>query len=102
MKIALKQIYLLFLALSLNLILADCNFMGNTLSHQLNNNRQECPDTSGITFHSNSVCFDDELFMNDSKEKSSALCCVVELVPELTINFKSRNTTSIWQPPKLS
>jgi hypothetical protein len=99
---ALKQTYLLFLAISLTLILADCGFIGNTFSHQINEIQRECPDTSGITFHSNSLCFEDEVLINDSKGKPSALCSVVALVPDLTINFKNHNNTAIWQPPKLS
>ena len=99
---ALKQTYLLFLTLSLTLILADCEFIGHTFSNQINDARQECPDTSGITFHLNSVCFDDEVLINDSKGKPSALCSIVALVPDLTIIFKSHNNTTIWQPPKLS
>jgi hypothetical protein len=99
---ALKQTYLLFLALSLTLVLADCGFMGNTFSHQINDNHRECPENSGIAFHLNSVCFEDEVFMNDSIGKPASHCNVVALVPDLTINFKSYNNTTIWQPPKLS
>lgn len=97
---ALKQAYLLFLALSLNLILADCNFIGNTLSYQINDNQWECPDNSGITFDSNSLCFDFDLCICDSREKPLPPEMVVELVPELITNFKSRTATFIWQPPK--
>ena len=102
MKDALKHTYLLFLALSLTLILADCNFMGNAFSTITLSSQRECPDLPDDSHHSNTVCFEDEIFISDSKIKSIEFPGHFELVPAQESNFKSRYITSIWQPPRFS
>jgi len=102
MKNAIKQSYLLFLALSLCLVLADCNFIGNAFSNHLINTQRESSDLSGNSHHSNNVCFEDEILMGDSKVKPTEFTGFIEIVPTLSTNFKSRFITSIWQPPKIS
>jgi len=102
MKNAFRQSYLLFLALSLTLILADCNFIGNAFSDLTVTTQRECPDLPGSSHHSNTVCFEDEIFMSDTKVKPAEFLGFIEIVPTLNANFKSRYITSIWQPPKFS
>jgi hypothetical protein len=102
MKAALMQTHFLFIVLSLSLILADCSFIGNAFTHHLTSTQRECSDISGNIAHSGSVCFEDEVFMNDIKVKPTIFLGCIELVPNLTVNFKSHYITSIWQPPKFS
>jgi len=99
-KNALKQTNLLFLALSLTIILADCNFMGNAFSHLVEGTQRECADLSGNSDHNGSVSFEDEIFMNDVNIKSTTFFGCIALVSIQNDNFKSHFITSIWQPPK--
>jgi hypothetical protein len=102
MKVALKQTYLLFLVLSLTLVLADCNFIDNAFSHHIINAQRECSDLSDNSDPSILGCFEDEVFINDSRIKSAAHAVCVELVPTINTNFNSPYFSSIWQPPKFS
>jgi hypothetical protein len=102
MKKALKQAYLLLVALSLTLILADCDFIDNAFSHNHIITLSECPGTSNCFGHSHSVCFDDDVFINDSKVKSDKFLTCIGLIPILKFNFKNSFITNIWQPPKFS
>jgi len=102
MKNAFKQSYLLFLALSLTLILADCNYIGNAFSNLTMTTERECSDFPGSSHHSNTLCFEDEILISDSKVKPTENFGYFEIVPTLSTHFKSRYITSIWQPPKFS
>jgi hypothetical protein len=102
MKNAFKQTYLLFLALSLTLILVDCNYIGNAFSNLTITTERECSDLPDNSHHSNKVCFEDEILISDSKVKPTENFGYFEIVPILSAQIKSRFITSIWQPPKLS
>jgi hypothetical protein len=102
MKKALKQAYLLLVAFSLTLILADCDFIDNAFSHNPIITLSECPGTSNCFGHSHSVCFDDDVFITDSKVKSDKFLTCIGLIPILKFNFKNSFITNIWQPPKFS
>lgn len=102
MENAFKQTYLLFLALSLTLILADCNYIGNAFSNLTMTTERECSDLPDNSHHSNTVCFEDEILISDSTVKPTEFSGCNEIVPTLSANFKSRYITSIWQPPKFS
>ena len=102
MKVALKQTYLLFLALSLILITAECNFFGHTFLHFTDSTQLECSDLPDHSDHSGSAYFEDEVLMSDSEIKSTTFPGCMELVPESDTHFTSRYIASIWQPPKFS
>ena len=100
MKNAVKQSYLLFLALSLCLVLADCNFIGNAFSNHSISTQRESSDLPDNSHHSNTVCFEDEILMRDLIVKPADFTGFIETIPTFSANFKSRYITSIWQPPK--
>jgi len=102
MKNAVKQSYLLFLALSLTLVLADCNFIDNAFSNFSIGAQRESSDLPVNSHHSNTICFEDEILMGDLIVKPTLFTGFIRIVPTLNANFKSRYISSIWQPPKFS
>jgi hypothetical protein len=100
MKNALKHISFLLFALSLILILADSNFIGEAFSQHHIDSETACSDFTSQGDNSNSVCFEDILFMSDSKVILSNFSNHVLLFITSKSNFLHSFSTSIWQPPK--
>lgn len=102
MKNALQHISFLFFALSLTLILADCNFIDDAFFHQHVNSKTACSDFNNQGDIAGSVCFEDVLFLKDSKviirEFFNGKLLFITSKPSFLNSF----TSSIWQPPKLA
>jgi hypothetical protein len=102
MKKSTKQIFSLFFALCLTIILADGSFIDHAFVYQYSGFHQECSDVSNHLENSCSVCFEDDIFINHSKIKSNIFLSIIEPLAGLMIIFENDNFTSIWQPPKFS
>jgi hypothetical protein len=100
MKSALEYINFLFLTLSLTLIMADCNFIGAAFPYYHINSETACMDFTSHNHDSNTVCFEDVLFLNDSLAKPSEFSSRILLLSNLYLHFQHNFQTSIWQPPK--
>jgi hypothetical protein len=102
MKEAVKQISLLILALSFNLVWADSNFseMAFFQNHTVICN--ECSDTSNPVenFHLSSC--EDYVFINNLKIKSNLFSISIDLVPFIKVSFRNDYLSNVWQPPKFS
>jgi hypothetical protein len=102
MKRAIKQIYFLFLAVSLITILADGSSINHTFYPDHTSFSKECSDVSNHHENSCSVCCEDDIFNNHSKIKSNIFFSIIEPIAGLMIIFENDKFTSIWQPPKFS
>ena len=102
MKNALKHICFLLFALSMNLILADSNFIGDAFSQYHFDSETACSDFANQGENTNSVCFEDVLFMNDSKVTLSEFSNYILLFITSKSNLFNNFSSSIWQPPKLT
>ena len=99
---AIKQIAVLTLVLSLNLVwvnssFADIAFVKNYLCKS-----GECQDSSDFFEYFHEFCIEDDVFMYDSKVQSNIFTTEKEKVPFFASNFDDNYLNNIWQPPKLS
>jgi hypothetical protein len=102
MKIAIKQLFKIFVAFSLTVILASSGFINNYLTLNKLCSNIECSDISNHSEHSHSVNFEDDVLVIDSKVKSNKFNCIIDLIALKNDNFKNNLPTPIWQPPKIS
>ena len=102
MKKSIKQTYLLIIALSLTVILADGGFIETVFFHNQVIACNGCTDFSdNIDFVHTDHC-EDVFLLNDSKAKSNKILVRDDLFPTLTTNPENNFTTDVWQPPKFS
>jgi hypothetical protein len=99
---AIKQISILTLVLSLNLVwvnssFADIAFFNNQLCIS-----GECQDSSDFLEYCHTFCSEDDVSMCYSKVQSNIFTTEKEKVPAFTGNFDNNYLNNIWQPPKLS
>jgi hypothetical protein len=102
MKEAAKQISLLILALSFNLVWADSNFgkIAFFQNHPVICN--EYSDTSNPVENFNLSSCEDDVFMNNLKVKANLFSISHDLVSFLKVSFRSDYLSNIWQPPNLA
>jgi hypothetical protein len=102
MKYAFRQIYFLFIAFNLILVLIggstfhnyrDCN----NIEHLL-----DCSNMSKNQQESHSFVFENEIFLNNSTVKSIPIPAILILLSVSNFYFTSNYSCSIWQPPKLA
>ena len=101
MKKVLRQISILFLAISLVLIWSDCGFINNTFYQNKINSHNECSDISDHFEHSHLACFEEAVFTNNSKIKLNKSLISISIRPSFDINFTNSFISNIWQPPKI-
>jgi hypothetical protein len=100
MKRAIKQISLLILALSLNLVWANSSFDDIAFFQNHISIFNECSDSSVPFECFHSICCEDDVFMYDSKVKSNESDTENDRVPGINDNFRNGYLNTIWQPPK--
>jgi hypothetical protein len=97
-----KQVYFLFLTLSLTLVLADCNFIGTSFSQNDMGSHVGCSDISNHVEHSHTHGFEEISLLNYSKIKAGKYLNGIYFIPTINITIKNHYISSIWQPPKLA
>jgi hypothetical protein len=97
MKEPIKQISLLILALSFNLVWANSSFDEMAFFQNHPGICNECSDTSDPAENIHLSFCEDDVFMNDSKVKSN-----YDLVSFLKVSFSNDFLNKVWQPPKFS
>jgi hypothetical protein len=102
MKEPIKQISLLILALSLNLVWANSSFDEMAFFQNHPGICNECSDTSDPAEYIHLSFCEDDVFMNDSKVKSNLFSIGYDLVPFLEVSFSNDFLNEVWQPPKFS
>jgi hypothetical protein len=102
MKKAIKQISLLILTLSLNLVWANSSFDDIAYFQNHISTCSQCSDSSDPFECFHSICCEDDVLMNDSKVKSNIFNLVNDNVLVLNDNFRNDYLNNIWQPPKFS
>ena len=88
--------------LSLTMILTDYNCSEKILPHHLISIQPESSDTSEDSGQVSLNYFDNELILNDVNGALTIFYGLIELVPNLTQNFKGCYITSLWQPPRMA
>ncbi len=102
MKEAIKQISLLILALSLNLVWANSSFNDIAFFQIHLSACSEYSDSSDLLEYSHSICCEDDVFMDNAKVKSDIFNIRNDIVSVLIVNFQNDYLNNVWQPPKFS
>jgi hypothetical protein len=102
MKRPLKQLYLLFMAVSLTIIFADCVLVSQVSFHEQISANKECPALPGHFDDSHLNHAGDDVFCSVSRIQPNCFLNQAETYTAPTDHFKSNYLTSIWQPPKRS
>ena len=98
MKNAVNKISRLIVAITLTLVIIDCSF-----SHYSHSNFHiECTTSSMHLEHSQSGCFEEDVFFTNSNLKANAFRSKLEILPINSVFLKDSYNKTIWQPPKLS
>ena len=82
------------------MIMADYNYSGKVLPQHIISIQPEGSDTFEDYGQVNLNYFDNEFILNDINIRTASFYGFIELVPNLTQNFKGCYVTSIWQPPR--
>ena len=101
MNYLIKCCYLLFLALSLNMVLEDCGFFGIAFSRQTES-QKSCSNVAKNVNHSHMDCFENVNSTNKSKDNLYGQPKKIHFDSILDLNFYNSFLLTIWHPPKLS
>ena len=101
MKRPLIQIYFLFLAIIITIILADCALVSHLSFHGQIAENKECANLPNHLEDSHLNHYDDVSCFN-SEIQPNRLIIAVELFPSLSVTLKCNYINCIWQPPKRS
>ena len=98
----LKHIYLVILAISLSIVIAEGNFLNLIFSDPSIRISLNSSDLPCNIDHLNTDTIDDEDFLNELKVHASIVFNFTHQFPKLNIEFNCHYYTCIWQPPKFS
>jgi hypothetical protein len=101
MKRPLKQIFLLFFAISITISIVDYMLVDEVSFHKHLSSSRQCSElpTHADDTHLNHF---DDVFYFGSEIQSNKNVNHLELVSALSADLKSKYLTCIWQPPKRS
>ncbi|MEI6122869.1 MAG: hypothetical protein WCQ95_04505 [Bacteroidota bacterium] len=102
MKLIKKRICILFVALSLSVIIADCGVYGSVFSGTHTSAPMQCNDFANNLESSQGDCCEDDIVPQDICDRTNYAFSGKEFLKLVNFSFKNNFISAVWQPPKHS